>query len=181
MSWLGFWGSCASIIGIIFAVVRYFLKIFWSFRKALAKGQEDYERFVESIKKTGSTVSARGDLSTYVLLDLAKHQRLMLCCIGVGGGLFSLACLAFHLFQCLFSAEAFLEESGQLGDMELVVALFLLSSMSLMVVILLTLLVFLAYRICVRMEFLENQMLDLWQNEVEKRLEKIAPDETALE
>ena len=31
------------------------------------------------------------------------------------------------------------------------------------------------------MEFLENQMLDLWQNEVEKRLEKIAPDETALE
>ena len=38
-----------------------------------------------------------------------------------------------------------------------------------------------ANRICDRMRALENQMLDLWQNEVEKRLKKIDPDATPLE
>ena len=61
MTWLSFWGSWASIFAVfVMAVsaIRYAITWVWGISKAIANEQKDYERFVESIKTTGSTLTA---------------------------------------------------------------------------------------------------------------------------
>ena len=101
---------------MVVSAIRYGLKTLWRIRKSLVNERKDFEKFVESIGKTGSSISARGDLSTYVLLSLKKQQRRLLCCVGLGLCQVSFACLLLIvlLFQFLVFAN-----SKEFSDLEL--------------------------------------------------------------